>query len=168
MHFFKKTSLSKFSLFLLCCFSMIFFTMTGNATNKKDPMSIWPKAELGYKRVVIQLPTLKDEDAYRVELVPQKTMKADCNHIMINGKIEIKPLTGWGYEYYVLSQISPPASTRMACFPAVTQSKSITIQTDLSFIRYNSKLPIVVYIPKDVQLSYRIWSAAPLQNAENK
>lgn len=168
MHFSKKISLYKYGLFLLCCFSMVFYTMTGYAANKKDPMSIWPKAESGYKRVVIQLPTLKDEDAYRVELVPQKTMKADCNHIMINGKIETRPLTGWGYEYYVLSQIYPPASTRMACIPEITQSKSISIQTNLSFIRYNSKLPIVVYIPKDIQLSYRIWSAASLQNAENK
>ncbi len=27
-------------------------------------------------------------------------------------------------------------------------------------LRYNSKLPIVVYAPKDVEVRYRIWSAS--------
>lgn len=29
---------------------------------------------------------------------------------------------------------------------------------DKAFIRYNSKLPIVVYAPKDVKLQYVIWN----------
>ncbi len=27
-------------------------------------------------------------------------------------------------------------------------------------LRYNSKLPIVLYVPKDVEVRYRIWSAS--------
>lgn len=29
-----------------------------------------------------------------------------------------------------------------------------------AFIRYNSKLPIVVYAPKDVDVKYRVWSTS--------
>ena len=27
-------------------------------------------------------------------------------------------------------------------------------------LRYNSKLPIVLYVPKDVEVRYRVWSAS--------
>lgn len=30
---------------------------------------------------------------------------------------------------------------------------------DKSLLRYNSKLPLVIYAPKDVDVSYRIWQA---------
>lgn len=30
--------------------------------------------------------------------------------------------------------------------------------SDKAFIRYNSKLPIVIYAPKDVKLQYVIWN----------
>jgi len=27
-------------------------------------------------------------------------------------------------------------------------------------LRYNSKLPLVLYVPKDIEVRYRIWSAS--------
>lgn len=164
----KKYVFYKYSFFLLSCLTLISYGAPSHAANKKDPLSIWPQAEAGYKRVIIQLPSLPDEDLAKVELLPQQTMKTDCNRILINGDMETKPLSGWGYEYYVLSKIYEPASTRMACIPPTLSSKAITIQTNLPFLRYNSKLPIVVYIPKNIHLSYRIWSAGALQNTEGQ
>lgn len=168
MTFLKKSTVCKLGLLLLNCLSFTLYSNVGYAAEKKDPMSIWPKPESGYKQIVIKLPILENEELYRVELIPEKIMKTDCNHIMINGEIETKPLIGWGYEYYVLSKINEPASTRMACIPQKIESKSIAIQTNLPFIDYNSKLPLVIYIPKNIDLSYRIWSAGLLQNAEKK
>lgn len=168
MQFSKKNAFCKYTLFLISCLTLISYTTPSYAINKKDPLSIWPKAEDGYKKIIIQLPKIQDENLHKVELIPEKTIKVDCNHIMINGTIETKPLTGWGYEYYVLNQIGQPASTMMACNPPTLSNKTIAIQTNLPFLRYNSKLPIVVYIPKNIHLSYRIWSAGALQNTENK
>lgn len=162
----KKSIMYNFSLFTIGCLSLISYSNTGYATNKKDPMAIWPKAESGYKQIVLNLPNIPNEDFYRIELIPEKTMKTDCNHVMINGVMEVKPLTGWGYEYYVLSKVNEPASTRMACIPQTIKTKEIAIQTNLPLINYNSKLPLVVYIPKEIRLSYRIWSAGNLQNTE--
>jgi ecotin len=31
----------------------------------------------------------------------------------------------------------------------------------MSLIRYNSRLPLVVYAPEGVEVRYRIWTAAP-------
>ncbi|EHD14520.1 hypothetical protein CIN_04520 [Commensalibacter intestini A911] len=166
MIFFKKSTVYKNCLLLLTCLSFTLYSHTGQAAEKKDPMAIWPKPEKGYKQVVIQLPMLQNEELYRVELIPEKTIKTDCNRVMISGEMDTKPLTGWGYEYYVLSKINEPASTRMACIPQKIENKAIAIQTNLPFIDYNSKLPLVIYIPKNIHLSYRVWSAGLLHNAE--
>ncbi len=36
---------------------------------------------------------------------------------------------------------------------------SLPLATAQRFVRYNSKLPIVVYAPKDIDVNYRIWQA---------
>ncbi|KAF1019879.1 MAG: Ecotin [Pseudomonas sp.] len=54
----------------------------------------------------------------------------------------------------------------MAC-PDTTKRKDFVPVIGKGFLlRYNSKLPIVVYVPKDVEVRYRIWSAsATVSNA---
>lgn len=44
------------------------------------------------------------------------------------------------------------------------------LQSDqIRLISYNSKLPIVVYVPADIQVKYRIWNASETtQDAVNK
>ena len=37
----------------------------------------------------------------------------------------------------------------------------ITLGGEPYLIRYNSRLPIVVYVPEGVEVRYRIWSAGP-------
>ncbi|HFK7189105.1 TPA: ecotin family protein, partial [Serratia odorifera] len=34
--------------------------------------------------------------------------------------------------------------------------------------RYNSRLPIVVYVPQDVEVKYRVWQAAETVNSAVK
>jgi ecotin len=38
-------------------------------------------------------------------------------------------------------------------------ARFITIGGDPYIIRYNSRLPIVVYVPEGVEVRYRIWTA---------
>jgi ecotin len=50
----------------------------------------------------------------------------------------------------------------MACPPGTENSeKFVAVQGDGYLQRYNSKLPVVVYVPKGFEVRYRTWSAQP-------
>ncbi|BBQ83068.1 MULTISPECIES: serine protease inhibitor ecotin [Enterobacteriaceae] len=133
-----------------------------------EKIAPYPQAEKGMKRQVIQLPAQKDESAYKVELLIGKTLEVDCNQHRLGGELESKTLEGWGYDYYVVEKISGPASTMMACPNQEKTKKFITASLgDDAMLRYNSKLPIVVYAPENVEVKYRIWQAQEtVHNAE--
>ncbi|MDV5224347.1 serine protease inhibitor ecotin [Providencia vermicola] len=128
------------------------------ATGELEKITPYPKAENGMTRHVIQLAAKPNEDNYQVELVIGKTIKADCNRQWFMGDLEEKTLEGWGYSYYQLEDVKGPASTMMACSEPAKERFVTTQLGDDAFVRYNSKLPIVVYAPKDMDVKYRIWS----------
>ena len=125
---------------------------------EKIPPSPYPKAENGHKRQVIFLPKLNNEDNAKVELMIGKTVLADCNRHVLIGKVETKTLEGWGYNYLVVSSDSQVISTRMAC-PEQAKKQTFVRINNIPLQRYNSKLPIVLYLPEDMQVKYRIWTA---------
>jgi ecotin len=56
-------------------------------------------------------------------------------------------------------------STLMACPPGSKKKRAfVPVVGDGFTVRYNSKLPIVVYAPTDVEVRYRIWSASDKVN----
>ena len=66
---------------------------------------------------------------------------------------------GWGYDYYELKKVSGPAATLMACPDKKKTQQFITPHLGAdNIVHYNSRLPIVVYVPKDMVVKYRVWS----------
>ena len=49
----------------------------------------------------------------------------------------------------------------MTCPDGSRQQAFVAVGGEPLLVRYNSRLPLVVYTPADVQVRYRIWSAAP-------
>lgn len=134
---------------------------TVSAAQTADNMKAFPPAETGMVRYVLQLPKQADESVLKVELIVGKTVQVDNrNKFSFGGKIEAESIVGWGYTRYIVKQLGPMAGTLMAVDPnAPKVSRFVTLAGEPYLIRYNSQLPVVVYLPAGVDVRYRIWSA---------
>lgn len=135
-----------------------------------DNMKAFPPAEEGQVRHVLQLPTQADESAFKVELIVGKTVQVDeKNNYFFGGRVEQITIQGWGFPRYVVSKLGPMAGTLMAVDPNVPRvARFITLGGDPCLIRYNSRLPIVVYVPEGVEVRYRMWTAGAKAIAMDK
>lgn len=127
-------------------------------------LKAYPAATAGQTRHVITLPAQSDEDGLKVELILGKTQTVDCNRQVFGGRLETRTAEGWGYDYYVLPSLGNAVSTLMGCPPGSERQAFVTTQ-EQPLIRYNSRLPLVVYAPSDVEVRYRLWRAAETQTA---
>jgi ecotin len=124
-------------------------------------LHVFPSARDGMERFVIVLPHKDrgDEEAFRVELIVGKTMLTDgVNVVRLGSPIEPRMLAGWGYTYYEVTGLSETVSTRMAPPPGAPMVQAFVTAPPLH-VRYNSRLPIVVYVPRGYEVRYRIWQA---------
>lgn len=139
-----------------------------SAFASNDILSPFPQAEKGMKRQVIQLPEQQDEAQYKVELLIGQKLEVDCNQHRLGGTLTSKTLEGWGYDYYLFDKVTSPVSTMMACPDGKKTEKFVTAYLgDHSLLRYNSKLPIVVYTPDNIDVKYRLWKAdEKVENAD--
>ncbi|MNV20081.1 Ecotin precursor [compost metagenome] len=133
-------------------------------TGAADALKAFPAAAAGQTRHVITLPAQSDESALKVELILGKTQTVDCNRQVFGGRLETRTAEGWGYDYYVLPALGSAASTLMGCPPGSERQAFVTTQ-EQPLIRYNSRLPVVVYAPSDVEVRYRVWRAGETQAA---
>ena len=129
------------------------------AASLKD-VAPYPEAEKGFTRQVIHLPAQSDESARKLEILAGKTLQVDCNRQRLAGSLEERTLEGWGYTYYRLDKVGGPASTLMACPDGKKTEAFVPVVGEGFMLRYNSKLPVVVYVPDGVEVRYRVWSAS--------
>lgn len=108
------------------------------------------------ERYVIYLEEKENEDEYQVEIIAGRHLEMDCNNQRLLGQFEEETVKGWGYTYHVFETEGHITSTLMMC-PGPKTMKFIAAPSEM--VRYNSRLPIVVYLPKDYELKYKIWSA---------
>ena len=121
-------------------------------------IEMFPKAETGFKQVYIQVPVVENEENHKIELHIGKETSVDCNQHFMNGQLSEQNLEGWGYTYFKVESDDAISSTKMACLDSKLERKFITLTPQL--VRYNSKLPVVVYIPENFIVKYKIFKAS--------
>jgi len=128
----------------------------------KSPLEAFPAPEDGLQRFVIELPekARDEEDAFKVEIVAGKQILTDgVNRYRLANRIEARSLKGWGYTFYEVTGSGETMGTLMAP-PEGTPMVERFVAGEPILVRYNSRLPIVVYAPMDYQVRYRIWQAS--------
>lgn len=129
----------------------------------QDDMQAFPPADEGMARHILRLPAEPDETVLKVELILGKAVLTDAaNRYFFGGEISAEAIPGWGYMRYVLPKLGPMAGTLMAVDPAAPKvERFIALAGEPYLIRYNSRLPVVVYAPADVEVRWRVWRAEP-------
>lgn len=128
------------------------------AQEPRSSTSMYPAAKDGFTKYYIWLPTLTNESDNQVEIVVGKNTMVDCNSAWYSGVLEEKSVQGWGYTYYEVNNVAGPMSTRMGCSESSDKEAFIQVIGDNYLVRYNSKLPVVVYVPNDFEVQYKVWT----------
>ncbi len=124
----------------------------------------YPEAEEGMVRHVLYLEPKDNEADYQVELIVGKTVETDAvNRYFFAGGIEQQTIKGWGYTKYVVDKgtFDRMVGTLIAVSPDEEMvERFVRVSTEGPYlVRYNSRLPVVVYVPEGGEVKYRLWHA---------
>jgi ecotin len=152
---------------LLTAISAFFIAAVSRA---EDDLKAFPPAEEGKTRYVLRLPQQEDESAFKVELIVGKTVETDAvNQHFFGGKIEEETIEGWGFPRFLVRKVGPMGGTLIAVDPnAPKVERFVTLRGDPFLIRYNSRLPVVLYVPEGFEARYRIWKAEAKTHVMNE
>ena len=149
----------------------IFLVLGVSALGAEHPeLKIFPSAKEGMDRFVMMLSHKGrgEEDDFMVEIIVGKTMLTDgINQMWLDNALEPRLLEGWGYPYYEVTGSPSVMSTMMAVPEGTTPVKRFVSASPLQ-VRYNSRLPIVVYAPEGYEVRYRIWKASDTTETAEK
>lgn len=149
---------------------LVVFFLADTTAVAIEPLDAFPAAAKGQERFVITLPEKEkgQEAQLQVELVAGKKMLVDgVNQVRLGSRIEPHSLKGWGYTFYEVTGTAEVVGTLMAPPEGAGQVMRFVAGSSL-VVRYNSRLPIVIYAPAGYEIRYRIWQAGEEKAAEKK
>ena len=138
-----------------------------DAAGAIDPEAIrnleaaYPAAAAGKTRHVILLPSKErdEEEDVKVEIIAGRTIDTDgVNTYRFGGEFRERDIPGWGFSYFEVDALGAPLSTRIAPAPGTPTVKAFAPGPRM-LVRYNSRLPLVVYAPEGVEVRSRVWRA---------
>jgi len=126
----------------------------------KNNIELFPPAENGYQRYIVEVPHKGEENIYKLELQIGKVLYMDCNEYRFDGKVEIKALDNSNKTYLVVSNIGKTkALTGKKCKEKRKDKFVFLSISDKLWKKYDSSTPQVIYVPKEYEVRFRIWEA---------
>lgn len=122
----------------------------------------YPEPKEGYKKVIINLPELKNEKDYKVEIfLTQKIKLNKCENGNFNVKLNQKfalPPSRFAYYEAENSYESVIFKVNDECVEEKVEKK---IYNYPIFENYQERRSFIFYIPQNLDLEYRIWKVEP-------
>lgn len=147
-------------IIVTACFVFLcsFQSFGSSAEVVSTPLNIYPKASEGMEQHIFTLEKKEKEEDYQLELRFGKDQLVDCNqHSFLSGELKEMTVEGWQYPYYIFSGKNEMTHTLMLCPETEKTLKRVYYPVTNSMFPYNSKLPLVVYAPKDVKIEIYLW-----------
>ena len=126
-------------------------------TESERKFALFPPAASGSYRYVIHLPPLEKEQDAKVEIIAGRNATVDCNISWFGGSLTPSTIEGWGFDYFTLTASDRMSGTLMACPPDSKRTAFVPVRGEDFMLRYNSRLPIVIYAKDGLEIRYRIW-----------
>lgn len=158
------------TLILLLIAGLLMFCVAAGSTEAPSELKAFPAAKDSQERFVIVLAEKArgEEDAFKVEIIVGQEMLTDgVNQVRLANTIESSTVEGWGYPYYEVTGPAKAMSTQMAPAEGSPEVRTFVTAPPL-VIPYNSRLPVVVYVPKGFEVRYRIWTASDTTSKADK
>ncbi|KAG5482678.1 hypothetical protein CUR178_06715 [Leishmania enriettii] len=126
----------------------------------EDYRAPYPAAAPGQERKVIYLPPQDfavEQQHLRVQIIPGRHENCEDGRLYeLGGTVSEEAVQECGYPYYVVTLGDMRATNRSLSDPE--NATTFVALHESPFIAYNSKLPIVVYVPEGAEVRYRVWS----------
>ena len=167
----------KYTAIIFLCLAFVTLLLSGITANAdtrtystaNDYLKYFPKPGNNQQRVVILLAKLDNEPDFLVELIPGVIVEADANdpnHFFVKAKLARKIVKGWQFNYYELQSNIDKISATLIGFEHAGRKKEVFayamdkgeegLLSKGVYVRYNSQVPIVIYVPMGFEVRYRI------------
>ncbi|QKF64173.1 ecotin family protein [Campylobacter corcagiensis] len=121
--------------------------------------SIFPKAQDGFRQHIINLEPKQSEKDYEVVVEFGRVLSVDCNvHSYSGGILKDKVLDGYGYNYYEFSDNNSTLYKTLMLCPDEALKDEFVMFGDSIKTHYNSKIPLIIYAPKDINIRVKIYA----------
>jgi ecotin len=125
-----------------------------------DDMAPYAIAEQGDLRLVIRLPPVENEADDKVELRVGKPILIDCNRTIIEGRVEKLTTEDQAHPYYRAVITHSETTNLISCPPNSNNREEYVYASGEGFtLEYQQEQPIVIYVPEDYEVRYRILGA---------
>lgn len=141
-------------------------SISAHANKGVNDLNVYPPVKKDQNRNVIVLEPKENEEDYRVLITASIDGMQDCNTKSRSAKYTEKVVEGMQYPYYEVGKIGDVVTTLMGC-SEMPQMGEIPINlSGNTILRYNSKLPIVVYASNGIKINSKIFKLEEIKKSK--
>jgi ecotin len=138
---------------IILVFSIPFISIGQNIESKIQ--ELFPQPENEYTIQYITLPYVISEENLKVEVYVGEDILSGYSNYILNGVIKEYFLEGYGYPYYTVKSEGLSVSNDAV---SIENNVKKFVYMPPKLLPYNSQVPLVFYLPKNLKVRYKIYN----------